>query len=63
MQAPHNRWLLVAEPALSPCVDRAQSVAIGSANRNDWWLVPGTALDAQCHATVVGGEAMGDDGD
>lgn len=63
MQAPHNRWLLVSEPALSPCVDRAGSVSIGSANRNVWWLVPGTALDAQCHATVAGGEAMGDDGD
>ncbi len=62
-QAPHSRWLLVAEPALSPCVDRTQSVSIGSANRNVWWLVPGTALDMQCHATVVGGEPLGDDAD
>jgi 4-amino-4-deoxy-L-arabinose transferase-like glycosyltransferase len=63
-QAPHNRWLLVLEQAISPCVDRAQAVNIGSANRNQWWLVPGTAWKAACHAELSKDAAAGvDDGD
>lgn len=33
-------------------MDRAQAVNIGSANRNQWWLVPGTAWKAACHAEL-----------
>ncbi len=62
--APHNRWLLVLEQAISPCVRRDQAVMIGSSNRNAWWLVPGTAWDPACHAALPRDAAAGvDDGD
>jgi 4-amino-4-deoxy-L-arabinose transferase-like glycosyltransferase len=62
-QVPERRWLLVMEPALSPCVDRTEAEVIGQANRNVWWLVPGDAVAADCHAHVDGGELGNDDGD
>ena len=46
--APGRRWLFVLDEALSPCVDRSQLVAAGSANRRDWWLVPGAAIAPGC---------------
>ncbi len=53
-QAPHTRWVLVLDQAMSPCVDRAQVVDIGVANRNHWLLLPGTAWNVDCHAATVG---------
>ncbi|MEG2805952.1 glycosyltransferase family 39 protein [Stenotrophomonas sp.] len=51
--APHARWLLVLDQAMSPCVDRAQVVDIGSSNRNRWQLVPGSAWRADCDAHLA----------
>ena len=47
-QAPQRRWLFVLDEALSPCVDRARSVAIGQSNRRNWLLVPGAAMKSGC---------------
>jgi 4-amino-4-deoxy-L-arabinose transferase-like glycosyltransferase len=43
-QAPRQRWLMVQDAALQPCVDRAQAQSIGLANRRAWWLVPASAV-------------------
>ncbi|WMJ70106.1 glycosyltransferase family 39 protein [Stenotrophomonas sp. 24(2023)] len=59
-QAPQTRWLLVLDDAMSPCVDPAQVIDIGTANRNRWQLVPGTAWNAQCHAEKTGATAEED---
>ena len=47
-QAPERRWLWLPEDALGPCVDRAHAQHLGRASRQEWWLVPGTAIDARC---------------
>ena len=47
-EAPRTRWLLVQEPALSQCVDRAKAEFAGVSNRRRWWLVPAAAADAAC---------------
>lgn len=62
-QAPHTRWLLVLDQALSPCVDRAQVIEIGSSNRNRWLLVPGSALRADCDAHLAADAASSDEQD
>ncbi len=51
--APQRRWLLVQEPALSECIERARAQFVGRANRRAWWLVPAAAVVADCvpHAT------------
>ncbi len=49
-QAPNTRWVLVLDEAMSPCVDRAQVIDIGSSNRNRWQLLPGTAWRSDCRA-------------
>jgi 4-amino-4-deoxy-L-arabinose transferase-like glycosyltransferase len=54
-QAPSQRWLLVLDQAVSPCVDRAQAIAIGSSNRNRWVLVPGAAWRPACRAHLRAG--------
>ena len=55
---PGRRWLFVLKQAMTPCADPARVIDIGSANRNDWQLLPGTALDAACvarsHGEVAG---------
>ena len=43
-QAPRQRWLMVQDAALQPCVDRTQAQSIGLANRRAWWLVPASAV-------------------
>jgi 4-amino-4-deoxy-L-arabinose transferase-like glycosyltransferase len=64
-QDPQRRWLFVLDKAMSPCADRARVIAIGSANRNNWQLLPGTALDVACvertHGSVDGGDTVPDD--
>lgn len=64
-QDPQRRWLFVLDKAMSPCAERSAIVAIGSANRNNWQLLPGTALDVGCVArtrgTVDGGDSAQDD--
>ncbi|MBJ6978453.1 glycosyltransferase family 39 protein [Luteimonas sp. MC1895] len=47
-QAPDRRWLWLPERALGPCVDRGQARMLGHASREDWWLVPGTAIQPRC---------------
>nr|WP_272494126.1 glycosyltransferase family 39 protein [Stenotrophomonas mori] len=51
---PARRWLFVLDDAMSACVDPARVVDIGSANRNHWRLLPGTALDTACVAAGQG---------
>lgn len=46
--APEQRWIFVLAEALGPCVDRDRAIDIGTSNRRDWWLVPGTAVIAGC---------------
>lgn len=46
--APDRRWLFVLDEALSPCVDRSRTIAIGQANRRHWLLVPGIAVRSNC---------------
>ena len=63
-----RRWLFVLDKAMTPCADKNQVIDIGSANRNNWQLLPGTALHADCvaktHGVVAGGEgALESDGD
>ena len=45
-QAPRQRWLMVQDAALPPCVDRRQAQPVGLANRRAWWLVPASAVSA-----------------
>ncbi|WP_313213156.1 ArnT family glycosyltransferase [Stenotrophomonas acidaminiphila] len=52
--APERRWLFVLKQAMTPCADPARVIDIGSANRNQWQLLPGTALDTVCVATTHG---------
>ena len=64
-EAPHKRWLLVQEPALSQCVDRGKAEFAGVSNRRRWWLVPAAAADADCvpQGTLSQNEADGQDGE
>lgn len=62
-QAPRTRWLLVLDEAMSPCVDRAQVIDIGSSNRNRWQLVPGTAWRVDCHSHLQGDAVSADEPD
>jgi len=67
-QDPRRRWLFVLDQAMTPCADRNEVIDIGSANRNKWQLLPGTALDANCiartHGVVAGSEgALDSDSD
>lgn len=48
IESPERRWLFVLKEALSPCVDKAQVIAIGQSNRRDWVLVPGAAVIPGC---------------
>ena len=45
-QQPQQRWLLVQDDAIAPCVDQRRSQFLGNANRRGWWLVPGSATEA-----------------
>ncbi|MGV8960626.1 MAG: ArnT family glycosyltransferase [Stenotrophomonas sp.] len=58
---PSHRWLFVLDTALSPCVDPAQVIEIGTANRNRWLLLPASAIRAGCEAHLP--ETGEDDGD
>ncbi len=61
--APRQRWLLVLDEAISPCVDPSAVIEIGSANRNRWLLFPGTAWQADCHAAVTATDTAQDEED
>lgn len=63
LQAPRQRWLLVLDKAVSPCVDSTKVIEIGSANRNRWLLLPGTAWQADCHAAVTAMDTAQDEED
>jgi hypothetical protein len=49
-----RRWLWLPDDALGPCVDRGHALRMGRASRQDWWLVPGTAIDPHCHVPPFG---------
>lgn len=57
--APQRRWLWLPGSALGPCVDRGLARLVGRASREDWWLVPGTAVDAQCTVPSFADESEG----
>ena len=42
-QSPQQRWLMVQDVALPPCVQRDRATPIGLANRRAWWLLPAAA--------------------
>lgn len=60
-QAPQQRWLLVLDKALDPCVDPARVQEVGSANRNRWLLLPGTAIRADCGLQAAPGPEEDED--
>lgn len=62
-EQPQTRWLLVQEPALSQCVDRAKAEFAGVSNRRRWWLVPAAAADITCtpHGIETQNQADGQD--
>ena len=62
-EAPGKRWLLVQEPALSQCVDKAKAEFAGVSNRRRWWLVPAAAADVTCtpHGIETQNQADGQD--
>lgn len=43
-QVPAKRWLLVEEVVLEQCIDPNKAIAVGTANRRQWWLVPAAAV-------------------
>jgi 4-amino-4-deoxy-L-arabinose transferase-like glycosyltransferase len=47
-QAPQRRWILVNSDALGPCVDPAQVIRLGVANRNTWLIFNATAAVPRC---------------
>lgn len=49
-ERPAQRWVLVEDAALGPCVRRGQALPVGRSNRGNWWLVPGTAVEPGCVA-------------
>ena len=60
-QAPQQRWLLVPDKAMDPCVDPALVQEAGSANRNRWLLLPGSAILADCGLHASPGAEEDDD--
>ncbi|WP_442251576.1 ArnT family glycosyltransferase [Stenotrophomonas sp. 2MCAF14_2] len=50
--APGRRWILVTDKAIGRCVNRARSISVGSANRNNWVLVPSVALVPGCREEI-----------
>lgn len=54
---PGRRWILVTGKALGRCVDRAQAITVGHANRNTWVLVPAAALITPCEDRISWVEA------
>lgn len=53
-----HRWIFVLADAVTPCVNRAQVVPVGTANRRQWVLVPGTALETACTTPSLMDEAV-----
>lgn len=57
-QDARHRWIFVLAEAVSPCVDRAYVVPIGTANRRQWVLVPAAALDERCTTPPLADESI-----
>ncbi|RDI98982.1 glycosyltransferase family 39 protein [Dyella solisilvae] len=47
-QDPSRRWLFALDPALAQCVDRSKAVALGHANRREWWMFKADAVIPGC---------------
>ncbi|WDM69668.1 ArnT family glycosyltransferase [Xanthomonas cucurbitae] len=62
-QAPDKRWLFVLSEAVPACIDPAQRIDIGEANRNHWQLLPGTAWHAGCITDASNTESAAGDAD
>jgi hypothetical protein len=45
-QLPAQRWLLVQDTALLPCVSMQHARNLGGTNRRKWWLLPARATMA-----------------
>lgn len=46
--APERRWVLALDRSIETCVDRSRAVAIGRANRREWWLFRLDAVRPAC---------------
>jgi len=55
--APAQRWILLPDTALDPCILRSRAVDVGSSNRIDWWLFRADAVAAACRDGEVPGAA------
>jgi hypothetical protein len=45
---PAKRPIFILEEAMGRCIDKAKATSVGYANRRQWWLVPATAVIADC---------------
>ena len=51
--APERRWVFILGAALAPCIDKANAVYVGHANRREWWLFRSSAVSASCRGGNV----------
>ncbi|MHC1478740.1 ArnT family glycosyltransferase [Frateuria aurantia] len=49
---PQHRWLFALDEAVQPCLDTRRAIALGHANRRDWWLFRIDAVKPGCVATM-----------
>lgn len=54
---PRHRYILVTDKAMSECVDARQVIPMGQANRNQWLLVPATAIKPGCRTHLSWSES------
>ena len=45
---PAQRWILLPDTALDPCIARRRAVDVGTSNRIDWWLFRADAVADAC---------------
>lgn len=45
---PAHRWLFALDEAVQPCLDPQHAIALGHANRRDWWLFRADAVRPDC---------------
>jgi 4-amino-4-deoxy-L-arabinose transferase-like glycosyltransferase len=46
--APAQRWILLPDTALDPCIGRRRAVDVGTSNRINWWLLRADAVADAC---------------
>jgi hypothetical protein len=55
--APAQRWILLPDTALDPCILRSRAVDVGMSNRIDWWLFRADAVAEACRDGKLPGAA------